>query len=142
MSKKALSIVLIILLIFSLSNIALADYNPPDSINADPVFNSITITLTTYKYGLFSAYTNNIVGSIKVASCWLQKKLATVGLITVHFQLHQKSQITPLDMDHLWTIPAISQVMETHTALQLVLLQMGIMPLVTQTSVHSNSTIV
>ena len=75
MSKKALSIVLIILLIFSLSNIALADYNPPDSINADPVFNSITITLTTYKYGLFSAYTNNIVGSIKVASCWLQKKV-------------------------------------------------------------------
>ena len=75
MSKKVLSLALVIVLAISFFNIALADYNPPDDINADPVFDSITITLTTYKSGVFSAYTNDIVDSISVSSCWLQKKV-------------------------------------------------------------------
>ena len=75
MVKNALGFVLVILMLLSLSNIALATGKPADGINADPVFDSITITLTTGKSALFSAHTNDIVGSIKVASCWLQKKV-------------------------------------------------------------------
>jgi hypothetical protein len=75
MNKKVLGVILIILIIFSFSNISFAAGKPTDGINADPVFDSITITLTTSKNALFSAYTNDIVGSIKVASCWLQKKV-------------------------------------------------------------------
>lgn len=75
MNKRVLCLVLTVLLALSFSNVAMAANNPPDNVNADPVFDSISITLTTYKFGLFSAYTNDIVGSIKVASCWLQKKV-------------------------------------------------------------------
>lgn len=75
MNKKSLGFVLTILIVLSLSNISFAAEKPADGINADPVFDSITITLTTSKTALFSAYTNDIVGSIKVASCWLQKKV-------------------------------------------------------------------
>lgn len=75
MCKKALGLVLTIIMVLSLSNITFAAEKPSDGINADPVFDSITITLTTNKSALFSAYTYGIVGSIKVASCWLQKKV-------------------------------------------------------------------
>ena len=75
MNKVKLGLVLVILTVLTFSNIAFAAVNPPDSINADPVFDSITITLTTYKSALFSAYTYDIVDSIIVASCWLQKKV-------------------------------------------------------------------
>lgn len=75
MNKVKLGLVLVILTVLTFSNIAFAAVIPPDSINADPVFDSITITLTTYKSALFSAYTYDIVGSITVASCWLQKKV-------------------------------------------------------------------
>ena len=75
MNKVKLGLVLVILTVLTFSNIAFAAVNPPDSINADPVFDSITITLTTYKSALFSAHTYDIMGSIKVASCWLQKKV-------------------------------------------------------------------
>ena len=75
MFKKVISVVLAILMVLALSNIAFAAGKPADGINADPIFDSITITLTTSKTALFSAHTYGIVGSIKVASCWLQKKV-------------------------------------------------------------------
>ena len=75
MSKRVIGLALSIFIFFSFFNIAIAANNPPDSINADSVFDSITITLTTDKHGDFSAYTNDVVGYIQVASCWLQKKV-------------------------------------------------------------------
>lgn len=76
MTKKLFIMALLSILIFSTSyTVTFAANNIPDGINADPVFDSITTTLTTDKNALFSAYTNGIVGSIKVASCWLQKKV-------------------------------------------------------------------
>ena len=74
MNKKILSLCAVIILLIVFMGTTLAE-NTPNQINADPVFASITITLTTSKSALFSAYTYGIVGSIKVASCWLQKKV-------------------------------------------------------------------
>lgn len=68
----AMCAMLVLLTVFMYTSLA---ENTPNQINADPVFASITITLTTSKSALFSAHTYGIVGSIKVASCWLQKKV-------------------------------------------------------------------
>ena len=68
----AMCAMLVLLTVFMYTSLA---ENTPNQINADPVFASVTITLTTSKSALFSAHTYGIVGSIKVASCWLQKKV-------------------------------------------------------------------
>jgi len=72
--KKLVALVAVFILLITQASAVIAE-NAPNQINADPVFYSITITLTTDKTALFSAYTNDIVDSIKVASCWLQKKI-------------------------------------------------------------------
>lgn len=72
--KKITSIFVTLVLLTVFSGAVLAE-NMPNQINADPVFFSITITLTTSKSALFSAYTYDTMDSIKVASCWLQKKV-------------------------------------------------------------------
>lgn len=74
MTKKFLTVLVTLALLISFTNVAIAE-NVPNQINADPVFFSITITLTTSKSALFSAYTYDIMDSISVASCWLQKKV-------------------------------------------------------------------
>lgn len=74
MTKKVLAIFSILVLLLSCINPAFAAQNP-NEIQSDTVFHSITISLTTSKSALFSAYTKYIVGSITVASCWLQKKV-------------------------------------------------------------------
>lgn len=74
MNKKIVVVLMIAVMLFNCSA-SLAAYNPPNTPNADPVFDSITTTLSTYKTAAFSAYTNDIVGYIKIAACWLQKKV-------------------------------------------------------------------
>ena len=74
MTKKFLTVLVTLALLISFTNVTIAE-NVPNQINADPVFFSITITLTTSKSALFSAYTYDIMDSISVASCWLQKKV-------------------------------------------------------------------
>lgn len=73
--KKFMSFILTMVILTTTLNIALAAQKPDNSVNSDAVFDSITTTLTTSKTALFSAYTKYVVGSIKVASCWLQKKV-------------------------------------------------------------------
>ena len=72
--KKIIALFIVFSLMVSFTSTIIAE-NAPNQINADSVFYSITITLTTSKTALFSAYTNDIMDSIKVASCWLQKKV-------------------------------------------------------------------
>lgn len=73
--KKSLAVlVILIIAMVSTCNAAMAAQNP-NSIQSDPVFSSVTITLSTYKSAAYSADTNEIVGYIKVVSCWLQKKV-------------------------------------------------------------------
>lgn len=75
MKKQVIALLATVVLLVSNIGCAFAVYNPPDEINADPVFASITITFSTYKTAAFSAYTNDIVSYIKVVACWLQKKV-------------------------------------------------------------------
>lgn len=75
MTKKLSLLVPVLIFLVLSSSVALAVQNEPASVNSDPVFYSISITLTTYKAVDFSADTNDIVSYIKVASCWLQKKV-------------------------------------------------------------------
>lgn len=74
MNKRIMLLLLTLVVLTSLFSTAFAAQNP-NEINSDTVFHSITITLTTSKTALFSAYTKYTVGSIYVASCWLQKKV-------------------------------------------------------------------
>ena len=74
MIRKILAVFAVIVLLTAFTGPVIAE-DSTNQITADPVFYSITITLTTSKSALFSAYTYGIVGSIKVASCWLQKKV-------------------------------------------------------------------
>lgn len=76
MTKKGISVLLALIMLTTFFSTAFAAQNPND-INSDSVFDSITITLTTDKRALFSAYTKYTVGSIYVASCWLQKKVGS-----------------------------------------------------------------
>lgn len=75
MKKRIFTLMLIIILLMVNCGSAFAAYNPPSEINEDSVFDSITITFSTYKTAAFSAYTNDIVSYIKVVACWLQKKV-------------------------------------------------------------------
>ena len=75
MRNKLLAVLLLFVLLTSNFNIGFAINNPTDEINADSVFDSITILLSSNKSAAFSAYTNDTVGYIEVASCWLQKKV-------------------------------------------------------------------
>ena len=74
MIRKILSVVAVIILLTAFTSFVIAE-DSTNQIKADPIFYSITITLTTSKSALFSAHTYDIGGSIKVASCWLQKKV-------------------------------------------------------------------
>lgn len=74
MIRKILAVFTAFILLTVFTGYVIAE-NSINQINADPIFYSITITLTTSKSALFSAHTYDIVGSIKVASCWLQKKV-------------------------------------------------------------------
>ena len=67
MSKRIISIIMVIIILSSITMAASA------AILADKYFDSATIALTTTEAGSFSAVTNFIVGFIKVNSCWLQK---------------------------------------------------------------------
>ena len=74
MIRKILAVFTTVVLLTAFTGYVIAE-DSTNQINADPIFYSITITLTTSKSALFSAHTYDIVGSIKVASCWLQKKV-------------------------------------------------------------------
>lgn len=74
MIRKILAVFAAVVLLTAFTGYVIAE-DSTNQINADPIFYSITITLTTSKSALFSAHTYDIVGSIKVASCWLQKKV-------------------------------------------------------------------
>ena len=74
MKKRIASFVFALILLIT-SSIAAFAAETPNSIQSDPIFYSISTTLTTYKTASFSADTNDVVGYIKIWRCWLQKKV-------------------------------------------------------------------
>lgn len=74
MKKKTIVLCLVIVTLLTIVNTAFAAHNP-NVINSDPVFSSISISLTTSKAVDFSFDTNDIVDYIKIWRCWLQKKV-------------------------------------------------------------------
>ena len=74
MGNKIVAFTSALILLFTVAVPSLADNNP-NTILSDPVFYSVSITLSTFKTVSFSFGTNDYVDYIKIWRCWLQKKV-------------------------------------------------------------------